>query len=126
MVGTVLAVLVAVGAVTTHDVLAGSGGVPASAAVSLPAQVRTRVVAQPGDTLWSIASAHHGQISITRYVDVLRDDDLPGKPGDPDHSWLGLMRFDYVTMVDALGGDSSALKAVTVQDTAPDRAAYPQ
>ena len=78
MVGTVLAVLVAVGAVTTHDVLAGSGGVPASAAVSLPAQVRTRVVAQPGDTLWSIASAHHGQISITRYVDALVD--LNGGP----------------------------------------------
>jgi LysM repeat protein len=78
VVGTTLAVLVAVGAVTTHDVLAGSGGVPASAAVSLPAQARARVVAQPGDTLWSIASAHHGPISITRYVDALVD--LNGGP----------------------------------------------
>src|SRR5215210_91677 len=53
VVGTALAVFVAVGAVAAHDVLAGSGGVPASAAVSLPAQARTRVVAQRGDTLWS-------------------------------------------------------------------------
>jgi len=73
VVGTVLAALVAVGMVAAHDVLAGSGGVPASAAVSLPAQARTRVVAQAGDTLWSIASAHHGDISITRYVDALVD-----------------------------------------------------
>ena len=73
VVGTTLAVLVAVSAVTAHDVLAGSGGVPASAAVSLPAQARVRVVAQPGDTLWSIASAHRGDVSITRYVDALVD-----------------------------------------------------
>jgi LysM repeat protein len=73
VVGTVLAAFVAVGAVATHDVLAGSGGVPASAAVSLPAQARMRVVAQPGDTLWSIASAHRGDVSITRYVDALVD-----------------------------------------------------
>jgi len=78
VVGTALAVFVAVGAVTAHDVLAGSGGVPASAAVSLPAQARQRVVAQRGDTLWSIAAAHHGEISITRYVDALVD--LNGGP----------------------------------------------
>jgi Tfp pilus assembly protein FimV len=76
--GTALAVFVAVGAVVAHDVLAGSGGVPASAAVSQPAQARLRVVAQPGDTLWSIAAAHRGQISITRYVDTLVD--LNGGP----------------------------------------------
>ena len=78
VVGTALAVFVAVGVVTAHDVLAGSGGVPASAAVSLPAQARQRVVAQRGDTLWSIADAHHGDISITRYVDALVD--LNGGP----------------------------------------------
>ena len=78
VVGTALAVFVAVGAVAAHDVLAGSGGVPASAAVSLPAQARQRVVAQRGDTLWSIAAAHHGEISITRYVDALVD--LNGGP----------------------------------------------
>ncbi len=67
--GTVLAVFVAVGAVTAHDVLAGSGGVPASAAESQPA--RSTVIARPGDTLWSIADDHRGEISITRYVDKL-------------------------------------------------------
>lgn len=60
------------------------------------------------------------------YVDDLRDDDLPGAPGDPDHSWLGLMLFDYTTMTEALGGDATALRAVEVRDAAPDRATYPQ
>jgi ABC-type Zn uptake system ZnuABC Zn-binding protein ZnuA len=61
-----------------------------------------------------------------RYVDVLRDDDLPGAPGEPEHSWLGLMRFNYVTMVEALGGDASALTTVDVSDVGPDTAEYPQ
>ena len=73
VVGTTLAVFVAVGAVLTHDVLAGSGGVPASAAASQPALVRTTVTAQPGDTLWSIAQSRRGSVSITRYVDKLVD-----------------------------------------------------
>jgi ABC-type Zn uptake system ZnuABC Zn-binding protein ZnuA len=67
-----------------------------------------------------------GREAGVRYVDVLRDDDLPGAPGDPEHSWLGLMRFDYVTMVEALGGDASALLAIEVGDAAPDTATYPQ
>ena len=61
-----------------------------------------------------------------RYVDVLRDDDLIGEPGDADHSWLGLMRFNYVTMVEALGGDASALKTLDVSDVVKDSATYPQ
>ncbi|NNF64505.1 MAG: zinc ABC transporter substrate-binding protein [Acidimicrobiia bacterium] len=44
-----------------------------------------------------------------QYVAELRDDDLPGDPGDANHSYFGLMVFDFTTMVDALGGDSSAL-----------------
>ena len=67
-----------------------------------------------------------GKESSVRYVDVLRDDDLLGAPGDPEHSWLGLMRFDYVTMVEALGGDASALKSLDVSDVGPDTANYPQ
>ncbi len=67
-----------------------------------------------------------GRESGVRYVDVLRDDDLPGEPGDPVHSWVGLMRFDFVTMTEAMGGDASALKAFEVRDVAPDRATYPQ
>jgi len=61
-----------------------------------------------------------------RYVDVLRDDDLIGTPGDPEHSWLGLMRFNFATMVEALGGDVSALKTLDVGDVAVDKAVYPQ
>jgi ABC-type Zn uptake system ZnuABC Zn-binding protein ZnuA len=62
--------------------------------------------------------------SGARYVDDLRDDDLPGDPGDAEHSWLGLMRFDYVTIVEALGGDASELRALDVSDVSPDTAGY--
>jgi ABC-type Zn uptake system ZnuABC Zn-binding protein ZnuA len=67
-----------------------------------------------------------GEETGVRYVDVLRDDDLPGEPGEAEHSWLGLMRFDYITMVEALGGDAAALEAVPLTPTAPDEADYPQ
>ncbi len=70
--------------------------------------------------------AQIGAEAGVRYVDTLRDDDLPGRPGDPDHSWLGLMKFDFVTMVESLGGDASALKAVQTAPSGPDRAVYPQ
>jgi len=62
----------------------------------------------------------------TRYEDTLRDDDLPGKPGDPEHSYLGLMRYDFRTMVTALGGTATNLDALDVSDVAPDKAVYPQ
>jgi len=67
-----------------------------------------------------------GREADVEYVDELRDDDLPDEPGDTNHSWLGLMRFDYTTMVEALGGDASALEAVEVGNVAPDNATYPQ
>jgi ABC-type Zn uptake system ZnuABC Zn-binding protein ZnuA len=67
-----------------------------------------------------------GKEAGVAYVDVLRDDDLIGAPGDPEHSWMGLMRFDYVTMIEALGGDASALKALDVSNISTDKAFYPQ
>jgi ABC-type Zn uptake system ZnuABC Zn-binding protein ZnuA len=67
-----------------------------------------------------------GREAGVEYVDVLRDDDLPGEPGNPEHSWLGLMLFDYITMTEALGGDALALQAVEVRNVAPDEATYPQ
>ena len=67
-----------------------------------------------------------GAETNVRYIDVLRDDDLIGEPGDAEHSWLGLMRFDFVTIVEALGGDASALKTLDVSDVARDTAVYPQ
>ena len=73
VVGIVLAVLVAASVVLAHDVLAGSGGVPASAAASQPARTPVTVTARPGDTLWSIAEQHRREVPISRYVDTLVD-----------------------------------------------------
>ena len=67
-----------------------------------------------------------GRETGARYEATLRDDDLPGRPGDPEHSWLGLMRYDYRTMVRGLGGTTAALDAVDVTPPSPDRAEYPQ
>ena len=61
-----------------------------------------------------------------KYVDKLRDDDLPDAPGNPDHSYLGLMKFDFATMVENLGGDPTKLRAFDASDVAPDDAGYPQ
>jgi ABC-type Zn uptake system ZnuABC Zn-binding protein ZnuA len=47
-----------------------------------------------------------------KYEDTLRDDDLPGNPGDPDHSYVGLMVYDVKTMVTDLGGDPSGLNGI--------------
>ena len=67
-----------------------------------------------------------GKEAGVTYIDVLRDDDLLGEPGDPEHTWMGLMRFNYVTIIEALGGDASALKALDVSDVSTDKANYPQ
>lgn len=75
----------------------------------------------PSDVLAEIARE-----SGADYIDELRDDDLPGAPGDPDHSYLGLMQFDFVTMVEALGGDADDLRGFDATDTTPDQASYPQ
>lgn len=67
-----------------------------------------------------------GRATGARYEDTLRDDDLPGAPGDPEHSWLGLMRYDYVTMVEGLGGTATQLRKLDTSNVAPDEAEYPQ
>jgi len=70
--------------------------------------------------------AQIGTEAGVRYVDTLRDDDLPGRPGDHDHSYLGLMKADYVTMISSLGGNAEALRTFDAADVTPDRAVYPQ
>jgi ABC-type Zn uptake system ZnuABC Zn-binding protein ZnuA len=70
--------------------------------------------------------AQIGREAGVRYVDVLRDDDLPGRPGDPEHSWVGLMRFDYATITEAMGGDATPLRELEPRNAAPDTASYPQ
>ena len=67
-----------------------------------------------------------GKETGVRYIDVLRDDDLPGEPGDAEHSWAGLMKFNYITIVEALGGDASAVKAVSIDAKISDKATYLQ
>jgi ABC-type Zn uptake system ZnuABC Zn-binding protein ZnuA len=48
------------------------------------------------------------------YVDDLRDDDLPGAPGEAQHSYLGLMAENLRIMAEALGGDPTLIAAVNV------------
>jgi ABC-type Zn uptake system ZnuABC Zn-binding protein ZnuA len=70
--------------------------------------------------------AEVGRATGARYEDTLRDDDLPGDPGDPEHSWAGLMRYDYQTMITGLGGQAPTLKALDTTPAVPDTADYPQ
>ena len=62
------------------------------------------------------------------FIDNLSDDDLPGIPGDDEHSYLGLMVNNLTIMVDALGGDSSYLGSLDVSPVFAERseAEYPQ
>ena len=60
------------------------------------------------------------------YVEELRDDDLPGEPGDSNHSLLALLQFDYAAIVDALGGDSAELRSFDATNPTRDEAHYPQ
>ena len=61
-----------------------------------------------------------------RYEDSLRDDDLPGMPGEAQHSLLELLRYNYRTMIIGLGGQPTALDALVFERTVPDNAFYPQ
>ncbi|HMC51467.1 MAG TPA: metal ABC transporter substrate-binding protein, partial [Acidimicrobiales bacterium] len=51
------------------------------------------------------------------YVDKLRDDELPGDPGAPDHTYVGLMVDDVQLMTRALGGDPSPLTPIPTSGT---------
>ena len=66
--------------------------------------------------------------SGARYSDELADDDLPGAPGDPDHSYLGLMTRNMIVMVQALGGDVAPLQGLdsSLVFQGPSTAVYPQ
>jgi ABC-type Zn uptake system ZnuABC Zn-binding protein ZnuA len=64
----------------------------------------------PSDVLAQIAAETGAE-----YVDDLRDDALPGEPGDPVHSYLGMMVFNVRTIVDALGGDPATIDPVDPQ-----------
>jgi ABC-type Zn uptake system ZnuABC Zn-binding protein ZnuA len=74
----------------------------------------------------SVVLEEVGRTTGVRYEDSLRDDDLPGRPGDPEHSWLGLMKYNFQTMVSGLGGTPTQLDAITITRNTPDSAVYPQ
>jgi zinc/manganese transport system substrate-binding protein len=60
----------------------------------------------------------------TRYVDQLRDDELPGKPGDPIYSYLGLKIENLTIMFEALGGSAEPLKKIDPSPVAGHHADY--
>ena len=53
-----------------------------------------------------------GREAGVQFVSTLSDDDLPGNPGDPVHSYIGMMVENLKTMADALGGDPSLMDGV--------------
>ena len=64
-----------------------------------------------------------------KFVDKLRDDDLPGKPGDPLHTYMGLMVENMRNMIPALGGSAASMDNVQTGLTfsdGPSKAKYPQ
>ena len=76
LVGSAALGLAIIGLAASVGVLTGFQGTPASASgvQSAAANAATSVsihVAQPGDTLWSIADTYRGDISRSRYIDVL-------------------------------------------------------
>lgn len=76
------------------------------------------------DVLETIASETGAE-----YIDDLRDDDLPGEPGDDLHSYIGLMIENMRIMIPALGGDSAPMDRVDpslVFGDGESTAVYPQ
>jgi ABC-type Zn uptake system ZnuABC Zn-binding protein ZnuA len=53
-----------------------------------------------------------GRETGARYVDSLRDDELPGAPADATHTYLGLMLDDMRTMFGALGGPTDVFDGI--------------
>jgi len=58
-----------------------------------------------------------------RYIDDLRDDDLPGASGDTAHSYIGLMTFDFRSFMGALGGDIAPFDSIDVRNLTGERTA---
>jgi hypothetical protein len=43
------------------------------------------------------------------FIDALRDDEPPGDERSPEHTYLGMLRNDMIIMLDALGGQGTAI-----------------
>jgi ABC-type Zn uptake system ZnuABC Zn-binding protein ZnuA len=61
----------------------------------------------PSDVLEQIADE-----AGARFIDDLRDDDLPGEPGGDRHTYIGLMVQNMEIMLPALGGNADAMADV--------------
>jgi ABC-type Zn uptake system ZnuABC Zn-binding protein ZnuA len=57
--------------------------------------------------------AKEGNVTI---VETLSDDDLPGNPGDYNHSYVGMMIENMKNMIIPLGGNIDALKDINPQN----------
>ncbi len=77
IIAALVVLLAAVSSVTAVGALTGLGGRPAAASEAAPvlSEVVTKAVhvAEPGDSLWSIAEVYRGDASRQRYVDALID-----------------------------------------------------
>jgi len=60
----------------------------------------------------------------SRYIDKLRDDELPGKPGEAKHSYIGMMLDNLTIMFEALGGSAEAFKKIDSSPVAGSHADY--
>ncbi|MEX0657581.1 MAG: metal ABC transporter substrate-binding protein [Egibacteraceae bacterium] len=61
----------------------------------------------PSDVLGTIAAE-----TGATYIGDLSDDTFPGEPGDPAHSYIGMMLENARAITEGLGGDASPLDAV--------------
>ena len=66
----------------------------------------------PSEVLQTIAD-EAGAVQVS----TLSDDDPPGEPGDPENTLIAMMVENVRTIVEALGGDASALDGFDVRDT---------
>ncbi len=55
--------------------------------------------------------------SGAQYIDKLSDDEPPGQPGSPEHTYIGMMLEDMNNMIPALGGRVDALKGIDPADS---------
>ncbi|MFN8526589.1 MAG: metal ABC transporter substrate-binding protein [Chloroflexota bacterium] len=58
-----------------------------------------------------------GREGSVRFIDELRDDDPPGLEDSPEHTYVGMMKFDVQLMAEALGGDPRPLTGLDPRNT---------
>ena len=66
----------------------------------------------PSEVLQTIA-AEAGAVQVS----TLSDDDLPGRPGDPQNTLIAMLVTNVRTIVEALGGDPAALDGFNLHNT---------